>query len=166
MNNISFPALPKLLLSATDLVSLDFWAIGYVSPEAMATCLAVLNKLEFLQLAFRISLPSRHRRPSPRPPLPRAVLPALISFFFRGFSEYVEDLVAQIESPLLSMVEITVFHQLVLVTPQLPQFISRAERFKALDRADFVFCGHLVEATFSSQTETDTVDNLLRISCI
>ncbi|KAI0000644.1 hypothetical protein BJV74DRAFT_882712 [Russula compacta] len=100
-----------LLSSATDLVSLDLWAIG-------------------------------------------------------GSNEYVEDLVAQIESALLSMVEITVFHQLVLVTPQLLQFISRVERFKALDRAVLVFCGHLVEAIFSSQTETGTVDNLLKISCI
>jgi hypothetical protein len=44
---IPFPALPKLLLSATDLVRLSLWNIprsGYISPEAIVTALAVFGQ--------------------------------------------------------------------------------------------------------------------------
>ena len=44
LHSIAFPALPKLLLSAADLVDLTLRNIpnsGYVSPEALLTCLAV-----------------------------------------------------------------------------------------------------------------------------
>jgi hypothetical protein len=42
LQSISFPALPKLLLSATELVRLTLWDIpysGYISPEAIVTSL-------------------------------------------------------------------------------------------------------------------------------
>jgi hypothetical protein len=49
--SIRFPALPKLLLSATDLVHLTLRKIphsGYISPEAIATGLATLARLRSL----------------------------------------------------------------------------------------------------------------------
>jgi hypothetical protein len=55
LHGIPFPGLPKLLLSATHLVHLylcDIPHSGYISPEAMATCLSVLTSLETLQLEF------------------------------------------------------------------------------------------------------------------
>jgi hypothetical protein len=51
---IPFPALPKLLLSATNLVLLHFLGIpdsGYISPEAMVTCLSMLTSLRSLSLS-------------------------------------------------------------------------------------------------------------------
>jgi hypothetical protein len=98
---ISFPTLPKLLLSISDLVNLSLSAIsntGYISPEAMARGLSALSRLERLSIGFKspVSRPDlRSRRP---PPLTPAILPALISLFFRGVSEYLEDLVAQIDA--------------------------------------------------------------------
>ena len=55
LDTIPFPGLPKLLLSATHLVNLWLFNIphsGYISPEAMVTCLTMLTKLKTLQLEF------------------------------------------------------------------------------------------------------------------
>jgi len=49
--HIPFPTLPKLLLSANDLVRLsleDIKRAGYISPDVMATCLAVFDKARLL----------------------------------------------------------------------------------------------------------------------
>jgi hypothetical protein len=53
LHSIPFPALPKFLLAATDLVHLALERIphnGYISPEAIVTCLAVLANLKFSPL--------------------------------------------------------------------------------------------------------------------
>jgi len=49
LERIPFPELPKLLLSAKDLVQLRLLNVphsGYISPEAMVTCLSSLTSLE------------------------------------------------------------------------------------------------------------------------
>lgn len=57
--------------------------------------------LEVLRIEFE-SPRSRPPRESRRlPPLTRSVLPALIVLRFVGASEYLEDLVARIDAPLL-----------------------------------------------------------------
>jgi hypothetical protein len=128
LERIPFPGLPKLLLSTTDLVDLRLWEIphsGYISPKAMVTCLSALTRLEKLDLEFE-SPRSRPDQESQRlPSSTRLVLPALTRFWFRGSSEYLEDLVARITAPLLHGLFIGFFHQLVFDTPQLAQFISR-----------------------------------------
>jgi hypothetical protein len=55
----------------------------------------------------------------------RAILPTLTRFNFRGASEYLEDLVAQIDAPSLTHVNITFFNQLIFQVPRLSQFIGR-----------------------------------------
>ena len=69
LEHVPFTGLPKLLLSATDLVSLQIWKIphsGYISPEAMARCLSTLTRLKTLRLEFESPL-SRPVRESRRP---------------------------------------------------------------------------------------------------
>ena len=59
LSSIPFPALPKLLLSATHLVRLSLRNIphsGYISPEAIITGLAVLTNLKSLTIKFRFAL--------------------------------------------------------------------------------------------------------------
>jgi hypothetical protein len=142
LNYIPFPGLPKLLLSATHLVSLRLWKIpnsGYFTPEAIVTGLSTSTSLEEFGLAIGSPL-SRPKRESRRPPpLTRSVLPALTIFRFQGSSEYLEDLVAQIDAPLLDRLEITFFHQLIFNTPQLTQFISRTPNLKTQGEARAVF---------------------------
>ena len=147
LRRIPFPGLPNLLLSATRLVHLCLWCIphsGYISPETMVTCLSVLTRLEKLSIQFKSpqSLPDRNsRRPPPRT---RTLLPVLTRLLFKGVSEYLEDLMARIDAPLLNDLWIIFFHQLILDTPQLIQFISRTPNFKTFDEV------HEVHLEFSS----------------
>ena len=138
--HIPFPGLPKLLLSATHLVRLRLGGVphsGYISPEAMVSCLSGLFRLEDLLIGFESpqSHPDR-RRP---PPLTRTLLPVLTRLEFKGVDEYMEDLVARIDAPQLKYLEITFFNQLLFHTPQLTQFISRIPRFKTDFRAILFF---------------------------
>jgi hypothetical protein len=133
LKRIPFPGLPKLLFSATHLVHVELHNIphsGYVSPETIATCISTSTSLRRLVLKFE-SPRSRPVRESRRPPpQTRSLLPALIDFSFTGVSEYLEDLVARIDAPLLTYMVITFFHQLILHTPQLTQFINRTPTLK------------------------------------
>ena len=142
LNGISFPALPKLFLSTTDLVELRLERVppsGYVSPEALATGLSMLTRLKSLFLLEQ-SPPSWADRADPLAPrFTRVVLPSLTQLEFMGHSEYLERLVSQIEGPLLDDVRISFSDQVAFDTPQLRHFITRTETFKAPHRADIGF---------------------------
>ena len=125
---ISFPALPTLLLSASDLIDLQLKDIpqgGYISPEAMVTSLAALTRLDSLCIWFKS--PTSFLQPRYSPLSTRNVLPSLITFNFRGCSEYLEHLLARIDTPRLHSFTITYFNQLDFQVPQLSQFIRRTE---------------------------------------
>ena len=142
LDSISFPALPKLLLSTTNLVRLILYGIphsGYFSPEAIITRLAMMPNLNLLIIGFQ-SPQSRPHRKSRRPPPPiRTVLPALTYFDCKGASEYLEDFVSRIDTPLLDYIYITFFHQLIFDIPQLSQFMGRSTRFQELKEAHVSF---------------------------
>ena len=144
LNLITFAGLPKLLLSATNLVCLTLVEIrhsGYISPEELVTCLSVLTRLDTLNIKFesRRSRPD-HQRP---PPQTRTLLPVFTGLEFKGASKYLEDLVARIDTPLLEYLTITLFHERIFDTPHLNQFIGRTPNFWARDVAyvDFITPG-------------------------
>jgi hypothetical protein len=141
LDRIPFPRLPKLLLSSSDLVKISLLNIphsGYISPEAMATCLS-LTRLAELDLAF-LSPRSRPHRENRHPrPATHYLLPTLRHFIFVGVSEYLEDLVARIGAPHLDTLQIKFFHQLIFNTPELAHFIIRTPEFKAHKDAHVVF---------------------------
>jgi hypothetical protein len=133
----SFPGLPNLLLSATHLVDLHLYQIphsGYISPEAMVTALSALTSLKTLHIEPPRRFPDR-RLPSRA----RVLLPVLTSLRFNGVGEYLEDLVARIDAPLLDTLRITFSHQLIFDFPQLTQFITRTPKFKANNEARVEF---------------------------
>ena len=133
LTEISYPALPKLLLSARGLVTLELdctpaSGYGYISPEAIVGGLAGLTKLRTLCIKFSYPDPldwderlekTRH----PDPPM-HAVLPALTEFTFKGESRYLEDLMAQIDTPRLEDIDV-VFFTVEIETRQLYQFLGR-----------------------------------------
>jgi hypothetical protein len=169
LRSIHIPELPKLLLSATDLVDLSLRDIphsGYIPPETMVACLSTLTRLKTLVVEFK-SPQSRpdpeHRRP---PPLTLIILPALTDFKFKGVSEYLEDLVARIDAPLLHSLAITLFHQLILETPHLSQFFRRTLKSKVLNDARIVFEDRAVQVSLpltSGMSPDETLS--LGISC-
>ena len=158
LQNFPFPGLPNLLLSATDLVNLyllDIPHSGYISPEGMVRCLSALARLECLAIAFK-SPPSHPARETRHPHSPtRSILFALTFFWFQGVSEYLEDLVARIDAPLLDTFHIRFFHQLIFDTPQLTQFIARTPNTQPPVEALIAFssCNGLVTCprTFSGR---------------
>jgi hypothetical protein len=159
LSYISFPGLPKLLLSTTHLVRLDLQCIpdfGYISPLAMATTLSALTRLEKLRIDFNSPQYYPHRG---NPILPtRALLPFLTKFQFGGVSRYLEDLVSWIEVPLLSYLRMAFYRQDTFDTPQLSQFISCSPNFKAQNKA------HLVISSWkNSVTFPQTFDGALRL---
>jgi hypothetical protein len=168
LHSIPFPALPKLLLSAIDLVHLDLWNIphsGYISPKAIVTGLAMLANLKSLTIGFEspLSRPDRERR-RPRPPT-HTILSALTRFEFHGVSEYLEDLVARIDAPLLNSISITLFHQLLFDIPQLAQFMRRTTRFQELNEAHVDFDYSSVHVGYFPPTRTLDERSGLGISC-
>jgi len=142
LSSTSFPALPKLLLSATDLVYLtlsDFPRSENFSPETFVTCLAVLVNLKSLFIEFK-DQPAPSNWESRRPSLiTRTVLPALTRFEFQGDSEYLEDVVARIDTPLLDSIWITFFQLFIFDFPQLAQFMRRTTRFQEFNEAHVDF---------------------------
>ena len=150
---IPFPSLPKLLLSASDLVTLKLYRIhptGYISPQAMAVCLVALPRLEKFVIGFQLANPRPHR-PHP-PPLARAILPILTSFVFQGTSEYLEDLVARIEGPQLNRISTEYLNQLVdFRVAQFSKFIDRSvcPEFTLFKHAHVVFSNKWVYFTTS-----------------
>jgi len=138
LRGIPIPSIPEVLLSANGLVTLalnDIPNSGYFSPDAMATALTVMTRLESLQLTF--CSPRSHRNPAsrPLPPLTRFVLPALTKLTFEGGYDYLEDLLSQIDSPLIYVFQATFFMDLSFDVPQLSRLIGHAEELKAFDRA-------------------------------
>ena len=141
--HVPFPTLPKFLLSTRGLVELhikDIPSTGYISPDVMATSLAMLPRLRSISIRFRSSrsFPTNLTTQSPPPPT-RTVLPALTAFMFGGVSEYLEDLMARIDAPLLDNLDLQFFYQPTSGVPQLPQIIYRIEQFKTPHKADIHF---------------------------
>jgi len=136
-----FPAFGKLLLSATDLVTLRLLDIpnsGTISPDLIVTTLSTLTRLQEFSIDFR-SPRSRADRERRHPSLLkrlRLVLPSLAEFRFKGDSEYLEDIVGRIDAPALDRVTITFFDQLFSDTPLLRDFFGRTEVFREPPRAE------------------------------
>jgi hypothetical protein len=131
---IAFPALPKILLSATDLVRLSLRRTpysAYISPDVIVNSLAALANLKFLTIELDF-LRYRGYRPdqeSRRPPPPtRTVLPALSLFELHGPSEYLDDLVARIDTPLLDSFLIA-FNHFIIDFSQLARLMRRTTKF-------------------------------------
>ena len=148
---IPFPGLPKLLLSATHLITLDLDNIphsGYISPESIVTALSTMTRLETFWLLFKSPDPDpAHHRP---PPPTCFVLPNLRYFEFKGVSEYVEVVVAHIDAPRLCYLETTLFNDIIFDTPHLTQFISRTPTMKALEKTHVTFNGNAASVELSS----------------
>jgi len=131
---VPFPTLPKLLLSVSHLVELHLEELpttGYISPEAMATCLAVSTRLQSVTISspFWRSFPQIQTNQLP-PSMSRAVLPSLTNFSFGGVSgEYLDDLMARIHLPRLNDLYLRFFPLPTFGVRKLPQIVHRIETF-------------------------------------
>ena len=143
--NITFPALGKLLLSSRDLSDLSLYNIphsGYISPDALVFGLSGLTRLKSLALSFQSPRCRAVRESRVSPLLPRVVLPALAELQFKGDSEYLEDMLSRIDAPLHVLLKITFFNQLLFDTPFLCELTSRAQTYNPSHRAVIFFSSY------------------------
>jgi len=156
LQGVPFPGLPKLLLSAKDLVDIRLWyppGSGYFSPEAITNGLSAVKQLRLLDIAIGSS-PSRQESQRPHP-VTRIALPALIQLKLECTCEYLEDLVDRIDAPSLATMEIF-SHPVFSNFSKLPQFISRIEAFMISDQAHIF--SHPIQTRFTFSQRTRTVD--------
>jgi len=154
LEGIPYPSIGKLLSSTTNLVRLTLWDIphsGYISPETIVPCLSMLPRLGSLSLGFRYPRSRVHRESRHPPPLTRVVFSNLTSLYFKSDVEYLEDILSQIETPMLNGSYFHFFNQLVFDTPLLGHFIRRTETFMTIRTARVEFNSSAVRVTFSRQ---------------
>ncbi|KAH9037710.1 hypothetical protein EDB84DRAFT_1577534 [Lactarius hengduanensis] len=130
LKRVSFPQLPTFLLSARNLVTLkvkDMYQNGYISPEAVVGSLAVLTRLRTLSISLEMTSPSLRSKE-------------------KGYSEYLEDFLVQIDTPRVDDLRIEYFtHQIQAL--ELSRFIDRTENLKLdqFSRADVTFYRGIVD---------------------
>jgi hypothetical protein len=174
LGGIPFPAAPALLLSAHDLVELDLHDIesaGYIPPGAMVASLAALPRLKDLTFGFELGMFYPDRILPPVPPITRTVLPALTRFSFEGLLKYFEVLVAQIDAPQLSFLQIEYQDRRDFQIPQLCKFIDRSERLKlsqlkrALSHLEFdavaIHLFHRDQSSFDLSIQEDMIGQVV-----
>ena len=165
---IPFPGLPHLLLSATHLVDLDLFNIprsGYIPPKAMAIALSLLTSLESFRLHFR------HPQPFPALESLRSdcflqtpfVLPRLTKIRYKGVSEYLEEILAQIVAPQLNKMDITFFNDIIFETPQLFEFITRTRMLMVPKKCYITFNSEIITIRFPSQSSDYSIQVLCTV---
>ena len=167
LENVPFPGLPKLLLSAAHIVTLHLFRIppsGYISPVTMANSLSALTSLESLCLSFRCPPPRPAQESRHTPPLIRSNLPNLTKITFNGTSEYLEEILARIDAHRLDELYIFFFNQITFDTPQLFQFISRRPKLRAREKGRILFNHKAIRVAFPPQTSYGGVLNV-EVSC-
>ncbi|KAI0289371.1 hypothetical protein BC826DRAFT_614024 [Russula brevipes] len=138
----------ELLLSVSHIVELFlgyFPSPRYISPDVMVDCLSALKRLETLHVRFQSSRSRPADWPdwlSPPPPT-RIVVPVLAKLTFYGTGQYLEDLVARIDTPLLNDLNLSFFTYTVSDIPHLSHFLSRTNGLNVFSAAE-------VEVTNSS----------------
>ena len=169
LDSISFPGLPKLLLSTTHLVELHLYDIphpGYISPKVMVALLSVLSSVETFGLGFRSPQSRPHWESTSLPHPKRSILPILRTLYFRGVIEYLEEFVTCIDTPQLGKMDIVFFNQIDFDCPRLTQFINYTPTLRGLDEAHVQFDDHTASITLRSQTSKFRFDCLrICISC-
>lgn len=169
-SGVLYPALRKLLLSASHLVHLELRDVpqsdGYVSTEAIVMCLSSLTRLQTLalELFFPPPYPAQEsRRPSP---MTRGVLPVLKALWFKGFNAYLEDILAYVDAPLLGFANIWFCNQVIFEFSQLSQFLSRTEMLETVNQVNLVFLRHSARARFHAEAGAEDYAKLeLGVSC-
>ncbi|KAI9430940.1 hypothetical protein H4582DRAFT_2085898 [Lactarius indigo] len=133
LERVPFPQLPTFLLSARNLINLkveNMCQNGFILPEDMVGGLAVLTVLRTLSITIYegTRYPADQRRDRLDPPM-RSTLPALTAFHYKGHSKYLEDFLAQIDTPRIDDLRIEFFTHEFQAT-QLSRFLNRTETLK------------------------------------
>jgi hypothetical protein len=169
LHGISLPKRSSLLSSAIALSTLSLTHIGpsfNIPPGHLVTRLQGLPLLEELSIGFviPIPLPSSEERLLPVPISP-VRLPALRRLTYRGVDDYIDNLVALINAPLLGQLSLMFFFDITFSLVNLSEFIHRTEGFRCLvaqvifnkDGAS-IYCEQQSVAKFSLRVNCEPLD--------
>ncbi|KAI9432060.1 hypothetical protein H4582DRAFT_1126248 [Lactarius indigo] len=165
---ICLPKRLRLLSSTASLVTLTLTKIrasSFFRPRLLVARLQSLPGLEELSIGFSIPIP----RPSAERELlgKQGILVTLLSLkklTFQGVSAYLECLVAQIRTPLLEQLHITLFNQIVFTLPHLSHLIDITEGLK-LHAARVFFERNEASITTANNTLLLNGPFYLRVMC-
>ncbi len=149
------PEVPTFLLSSHNLVTLkleSMFQASFISPKAMVECLSGMTRLKTLSISFGYDATQAAPDPfaiGPEGSLARSdlttriILPSLTHFRYVGHSGYSEDLMAQIDAPLLTRLGMSYdgnhFLGSQIQGSQLSRFIGHIENFDQPSRAKAYF---------------------------
>ena len=136
LHGISLSTGLPFLSSAIALSTLSLTHIGassYFPPGHLVIQLQGLLHLEELSIGFAVPIPPPGSEGEllPVPNLP-VTLPTLRRLTFGGVDVYLDNLVAQINTPLLEQLTVTLFFDLTYTLVNLNEFIRRTEGFRCL----------------------------------
>jgi hypothetical protein len=157
---------PSLASSTTaGLVHLVLQDIPYSSdfhPEYMAIQLSSMVQLKTVSIGFRMPIPNRDiERQLLNQQTTRITLSRLTVFRFRGFSAYLEGLLARITAPHLRNFDVGLFRQLTFSLPHLSYFINTTQELRShLAR---VYLGENKVSVVVDHEDLHLDDSLLRI---
>ena len=136
LQGIGLPKGLPLLSSAITLSTLSLTHIGassYFPPGHLITQLQGLPHLEKLSIGFAVPIPCpSSERELLHPPISPVTLPSIRKFTFQGLGVYLDNLVAQINTPLLERLDLTLFFELAFTLVNLTEFIHRTEGFRCI----------------------------------
>ena len=131
LNGVGLPKGFTLLSSAIALSTLsltDIRASCYFPPRHLITQLRNLPHLEELTIGFAIAIPlPGSEQELLLAPIPPVTLPTLKRLTFRGVDVYIDNLVAQINTPLLERLSLTLIFDLTFTLGNLGEFIHRTK---------------------------------------
>ena len=134
LHGVGLPKGLSLLSSMIGLSTLSLTHIRgscYFPPGHLVTQLRGLPYLEELSIGFAIPipqlpLPSSEEKLLPSPTLPVA-LPTLKRLTFRGEDDYLDNLIARIDTPLLEKLSLTLLYDIAFTLVNLTEFIHRTK---------------------------------------
>ena len=105
----------------------------YFAPGHLVSQLQGLHCLEEMSIGFAIPIPLPSSEGELLPtPIPPVTLPALRRLTFRGMSVYLDNLVAQINTPLLKQLSLTLLFELAFTLVNLTEFTHRTIGLRCL----------------------------------
>ena len=139
----------------------------YFSPRQLVTQLQGLFCLEELSIGFAIPmpLPSSEAELLP-PPVSPVTLISLRRFTFRGVGVYLDNLVSQIDTPLLERISLTLFFDLAITLVNLAKLIHRTKEIRCLaTQVTFNKDGASIDTGHSEQQGIGEFSLHLNVNC-
>ena len=135
LHGIGLPKGLSLLSSMTALSTLSLTHIRhscYFPPGSLVTQLQGLPRLKELSIDLSIPIPPSSEGELLPAPISPVTLPTLRQLTFHGDDIYLDNFVAQINTPLLEQLNLTLLFDLALTLVNLTAFIDRTKGFRCL----------------------------------